>query len=65
VIQEDDQSALEKKLELLRSHSLRKQEIDIEKRLRSSKFSDLMTSNIEALAATLTSEMGKPLQQAK
>ena len=65
MIQEDDQSALEKKLELLRSHSLRKQEIDIEKRLRSSKFSDLMTSNIEALAATLTSEMGKPLQQAK
>jgi acyl-CoA reductase-like NAD-dependent aldehyde dehydrogenase len=65
-MQEDDLPALEKKLSLLRAAQLAWQETNIENRIEIiRKFSDLLTSNIESLAATLTSEMGKPLQQAR
>jgi len=65
-LREDDKASLEKKLERLNAAQPAWQEVPIEKRIAIIRqFSDLMLANIETLAATLTSEMGKPLQQAR
>src|SRR5262245_37703806 len=65
-VKEDDAASLERKLEKLRTAQPAWQEVPVEKRIAIiQRFSDLMSENIEALAAVLTSEMGKPLQQAR
>lgn len=65
-VNEDSQQTLEKKLQLLRlaQTSWRKQSLQ-ERIAIIQKFSSLLEENIESLAATLTSEVGKPLQQSR
>jgi acyl-CoA reductase-like NAD-dependent aldehyde dehydrogenase len=65
-ISEDIQSTLELKLQLLRSGQQRWAKVALLQRVQVlQKFADLLNDNIEHLAAILTSEVGKPLQQSR
>jgi acyl-CoA reductase-like NAD-dependent aldehyde dehydrogenase len=63
-VNEDNQQTLESKFQLLQSAQRDWQKTSLSKRVEIlKKFADLLEKNIEQLAATLTSEVGKPLQQ--
>ena len=65
-IKEDTKETLASKFELLRSAQPSWQKISVVDRVQVVKrFSELLEKNIEHLAAVLTSEVGKPLQQAR
>jgi acyl-CoA reductase-like NAD-dependent aldehyde dehydrogenase len=65
-VPEDTQQTLENKFQLLRSGQPDWQKRSLPERVEIVKmFSDLLEVNIEHLAATLTSETGKPLQQSR
>jgi acyl-CoA reductase-like NAD-dependent aldehyde dehydrogenase len=65
-LQEDNQQALEKKFHLLKSAQPHWQKRTLLERVQIlKKFSSLLEENIEHLASTLTSEVGKPLQQSR
>ncbi|HNR07425.1 MAG TPA: aldehyde dehydrogenase family protein [Saprospiraceae bacterium] len=65
-VKEDDSFSLEKKLALLKKGQKTWQAVPLEERIkRIDRFAGLLKENIESLASTLTSEMGKPLQQSR
>lgn len=65
-LQEDSAESLQKKLKTLQKGQKSWAKTALKKRIAIiEKFSELLATNIEELAATLTSEMGKPLQQAR
>ena len=65
-IAEDTKETLSSKFNLLKAAQKSWSKITLEERVRIiKKFSDLLEKNIDALAATLTSEVGKPLQQSR
>ena len=65
-IAEDTKETLSSKFNLLKAAQKSWSKITLEERVRIiRKFSDLLEKNIDALAATLTSEVGKPLQQSR
>lgn len=65
-VKEDNSESCKKKFHALQLSQPGWKKISIEKRIEVlSKFSTLLTQNIEALALTLTSEVGKPLQQSR
>ena len=65
-IKEDTRATLANKFELLRKAQASWQLIPLPQRIGFiEKFSELLEQNIEQLAATLTSEVGKPLQQSR
>src|SRR6185503_21387964 len=65
-IKEDNKETITAKFESLRKAQPSWQGISLEQRVQVLKrFSDLLEKNIEHLAATLTSEVGKPLQQSR
>ncbi|MGI8580875.1 MAG: aldehyde dehydrogenase family protein [Chitinophagaceae bacterium] len=65
-VQEDTAQTLEEKFQLLRSTQPDWQKISLPARVEIlKKFSVLLEENIEHLAETLTSEMGKPLKQSR
>ncbi|WP_435356662.1 aldehyde dehydrogenase family protein [Emticicia sp. SJ17W-69] len=65
-LQEDSAESLQKKLKTLQKGQKSWAKTALKKRIAIiEKFSELLAENIEELAATLTSEMGKPLQQAR
>ena len=66
VLEEDSAESLQKKFKNLKKGQKSWAKVSLKKRITIiEKFSELLTENIEVLAATLTSEMGKPLQQAR
>lgn len=65
-LQEDSAESLKNKLKTLQKGQKSWAKVNLKKRITIiEKFSELLAENIEELAATLTSEMGKPLQQAR
>jgi acyl-CoA reductase-like NAD-dependent aldehyde dehydrogenase/gamma-glutamyl-gamma-aminobutyrate hydrolase PuuD len=65
-LNEDSNESLQKKIELLRSAQQEWQKVPLGKRIEYiTNFSGLLEQNIEQLATTLTSEVGKPLQQSR
>lgn len=63
-VQEDTSETLEKKFQLLRLAQPGWEEVSLQERVGVlKKFSELLEKNKEQLAATLTGEVGKPLQQ--
>jgi acyl-CoA reductase-like NAD-dependent aldehyde dehydrogenase/GMP synthase-like glutamine amidotransferase len=65
-INEDTKESLRKKLELLRDGQQGWQKLSLDERTRViQNFSDFLNKNIEHLSLTLTSEVGKPLQQSR
>lgn len=63
---EDGLESLQKKFQQLRSCQRKWNEVSLHQRTAVlKKFSDLLKENIEPLAAILTSEVGKPLQQSR
>lgn len=65
-VSEDTAETLQKKFEQLRHAQTRWNQYALGERISIiRKFSGLLNENIEALAQTLTSEVGKPLQQAR
>lgn len=65
-LQEDSAESLKNKLKTLQKGQKSWAKVNLKKRIAIiEKFADLLAENIEELAATLTSEMGKPLQQAR
>ena len=65
-VNEDTQESLTKKFELLLSARHVWQKVSLAERVNVLKsFSELLQKNIEELAVTLTSEVGKPLQQSR
>jgi acyl-CoA reductase-like NAD-dependent aldehyde dehydrogenase len=65
-VKEDTQEILSKKFELLQCHQPAWQQVSLSERVNAlKKFSKLLEKNIEHLAITLTSEVGKPLQQSR
>ncbi|WP_018617513.1 aldehyde dehydrogenase family protein [Segetibacter koreensis] len=65
-VKEDTKESLFEKLELLRGNQPEWQKVPIAERVKVlKKFSDLIEKNIEDLALTLTTEVGKPLQQSR
>ncbi len=65
-IKEDNRQSLEKKFQSLRSAQQGWQNLPLEERISiAERFSSLLEKNIEQLAAVLTSEVGKPLQQSR
>ncbi len=65
-VREDTQESLAKKFELLQSHQPVWLKVSLTERVDVlKKFSDLLEKNIKHLAMTLTSEVGKPLQQSR
>jgi acyl-CoA reductase-like NAD-dependent aldehyde dehydrogenase len=65
-VQEDTAETIEKKFQELKSAQAGWQKRSLQERVEIiKKFSALLEENIEPLAATLTSEVGKPLQQAR
>ncbi|TDS11045.1 aldehyde dehydrogenase family protein [Sphingobacterium paludis] len=66
VLQEDDKITLNKKYELLKAGQLQWSKKNLTERLAViHRFYDLLGAEQEALAAILTSEVGKPLQQSR
>lgn len=65
-VEEDTQHTIESKFRLLQSAQKDWQKIPLAERVGTLKrFADLLEKNIEQLAAILTSEVGKPLQQSR
>ena len=65
-VQEDSIESVTRKFEALRLAQPSWQNVQIASRVAIvKKFSDLLEKNIEHLASTLTSEVGKPLQQSR
>lgn len=65
-LNEDSKDSLQKKFDLLRTSQPSWSKIALAERIAILKnFSTLLEQNIEELAATLTSEVGKPLQQSR
>ena len=65
-LNEDTKETLQKKFDLLQSAQPAWYNISLSERIQVIKrFSDLLGKNIEQLATTLTSEVGKPLQQSR
>jgi acyl-CoA reductase-like NAD-dependent aldehyde dehydrogenase len=65
-IETDSGKSVEKKFNLLQTAQPAWQRISLNNRIKAlQKFSDLLKENIEQLAAILTSEVGKPLQQSR
>jgi acyl-CoA reductase-like NAD-dependent aldehyde dehydrogenase len=65
-VTEDTGASLSKKFELLQSHQAAWQHLSLSERVNVlKKFINLLEENIEKLADTLTSEVGKPLQQSR
>jgi acyl-CoA reductase-like NAD-dependent aldehyde dehydrogenase/gamma-glutamyl-gamma-aminobutyrate hydrolase PuuD len=65
-LNEDSMESLQKKMESLRMAQQDWQSVSLGERIVIiKKFSELLEKNIEQLAAILTSEVGKPLQQAR
>ena len=65
-IKEDNQESLNQKFELLIVSQKKWEKVEISERiLILEKFASLLKDNIEELSLTLTSEMGKPLQQSR
>ncbi len=65
-LQEDSAESLKAKLKTLQKGQKSWAKVNLKKRIAIiEKFSELLAENIEELAVTLTSEMGKPLQQAR
>lgn len=63
-LNEDTKESLQNKIKLLQTAQQAWQKVSLNERVQViKKFSDLLEKNIEALATTLTSEVGKPLQQ--
>ena len=66
ILEEDTTENLQKKFKILLAGQKSWAKMALKKRIAIiEKFSELLTENIELLSATLTSEMGKPLQQAR
>ena len=66
VVNEDNETTLKQKMALLQGGQKRWQQVPLIERVAAlQKFSVLLKNNSESLAAILTSEMGKPLQQAR
>jgi acyl-CoA reductase-like NAD-dependent aldehyde dehydrogenase len=65
-IPEDDQQSIERKFEILANAQPHWQKTSLHNRIAVlKKFSALLEENLEPLALTLTSEVGKPLQQSR
>lgn len=65
-LKEDNASSLQTKYELLKGGQKKWNAVPLGERVEVlRKFADLLQENIEALAAVLTSEVGKPLQQSR
>lgn len=65
-LNEDTKDSLQKKFDLLKGAQASWSKIALAERIEIlKKFSSLLQENIEELAATLTSEVGKPLQQSR
>ena len=65
-IQEDNEVSLALKFEKLKNSAKQWSDVPVKKRAEIlEKFVSLLKENIEELAAILTSEMGKPLQQSR
>ena len=65
-IEEDSKESIEKKFELLHTAQPVWQKVPLKERIKVLRnFQILLKENIEQLAATLTSEVGKPLQQSR
>ena len=65
-LNEDTKESLQKKIEPLQSAQPAWYKVPLAERVQVlKKFSDLLEKNIEQLAATLTAEVGKPLQQSR
>jgi acyl-CoA reductase-like NAD-dependent aldehyde dehydrogenase len=65
-IPEDSTESLQMKLKILQKGQKKWAKVALKKRIAIiENFSELLANNIEQLATTLTSEMGKPLQQAR
>ncbi|MBI3220402.1 MAG: aldehyde dehydrogenase family protein [Bacteroidetes bacterium] len=65
-LQEDTDASVKQKLEQLKSAQPSWHQVALKDRIQVlQKFSDLLARDIETLAAVLTSEVGKPLQQAR
>ncbi len=63
---EDSKESIQMKFDLLNSAQTSWQQVDLKERIGILQlFSGLLEKNIEHLAATLTSEVGKPLQQSR
>ncbi len=66
VLPEDTSASVNLKYEQLKTAQLSWHQVDLKVRIQIvQKFSDLLARDSEALAAVLTSEVGKPLQQAR
>ncbi len=65
-VNKDTKETLQKKLSLLQIAQQDWQKVPLKERTESiKKFSELLEKNIESIAAILTSEVGKPLQQSR
>src|SRR5215510_10198422 len=65
-INEDTKETLDAKFRLLKNAQVLWQHVSLSNRVDILKrFSELLEKNIEQLASTLTSEVGKPLQQSR
>ena len=65
-LQEDSAESLKTKLKTLQKGQKSWAKVNLKKRISIiAKFSELLAENIEELATTLSSEMGKPVQQAR
>lgn len=65
-VKEDTKESLSKKFELLHSNQPAWQKVPLAERVNVlNKFSDLLEKNIKHLSMTLTSEVGKPIQQSR
>lgn len=65
-IQEDSRESLNKKFKTLQKGQKTWVKVSVKKRVEIiARFADLLKENIEELASTLTSEVGKPLQQSR
>src|SRR5687767_4710546 len=65
-VKDDTRESVTKKFDLLRATQPQWNQLSLENRVSIlQKFSDLLEENKESLAAVLTSEVGKPLQQSR
>src|SRR2546423_15181049 len=65
-VQEDNSESLQVKFQLLKKAQSNWQKLPLKERIELiQRFSSLLERNIERLAAILTSEVGKPLQQSR
>lgn len=65
-LKEDTKESVQQKFQLLRSSQPLWKDVNLSERVKIiRKYSDLLKENIEPLAAILTSEVGKPLQQSR